>query len=845
MADLSRQVTSETLHARDGFDPTSTGERVALTQTVAAVRILGVFLTETVRISDSASVVRFPLEAALSDTVRLGRDLILELQEPDLQPLVVFLPDGEALRTQDPIQARRFPLSVSLSESLHVTDFGWGVIVDPPVLAYPVVELALGGSFRECVVSDAPLAWWRFAEMGAGAVGAAKVRDTSGFGHHGTIVGAVTVGADPGIPEGGASYLFAGGHVTIPATAPAGGATQTIECWFKPTAPMTRGIILADDAADTYLMFEGSAGSATLSMHFGGHHYASAILTPSVWHHIVVSITAGTGTFYFDGAAAGTFTGFTDLVVTKIGDRTALDIPLLGTLDELVIYDTALSSADALRHYAAGFWTDVSEDLIGSDGLEMAFGIGNNGPLDRMADAGTCTFGLWNDAGNSGGLEGYYSPQHPNARSGFTYGVFVRVRFLYLGTLYPRFIGKVTAIDPKPGRNAAHQVSVTAADVMADLIEADLRNVTLQIGQTEAALMQTVFDAMPAGAQPLALDLGVGLDVAPYAFDNLGDGMTAYDPLAKLTISSVGFGYAGPTGAYRYENRQQRQIVSSTFTFDDAALSDVVVPSTLENLYNDVRATFHPKTVDAAATTVLWSQTGVPPSIEPGASTETWGTYFNPTQTEQHIGGTAQVAVTATTDYLANAQADGLGTNKTANITVTAEPFASTVKFTITNNDAAAVFITKLQIRGKGLYDLSPQTVESFVAQPYGVRALTIDMPYQADYETALGLAQYIRAQYEHLDNQVRSFRFLGTLTHAAMRAAMTLGIGDRVTVSETVTGLDRADVFVQSISVRVTQGLMLECEVGVSPTSFFADAWIMDDADRSLAGTSTYFGYA
>lgn len=496
-----------------------------------------------------------------------------------------------------------------------------------------------------------------------------------------------------------------------------------------------------------------------------------------------------------------------------------------------------------------GVWTDVTADVGGAEGegISGGWGIGGNGPTDRLADLGILTFTLNNSTTNSAHLAGYYSPAHANCRAGFQHGVLCRRTCTYLGTGYPRFYGKVFNIDPAPGSLKSRRTQVIVHDLMDDLIETDLRNVTLQVNQTEAQLIATIVAALPAAAQPVSSSLDSGLDTSPFAFDTLGPGQKAIAPLADIAISAVGYIYMKPDGVLRYENRQARQLKTSSFTLANDMI-DLVVPTSLEGVYNHIRATFHPRIVDAAATTVLWSQTGTPPSIGPAQTIEIWGDYYKATEPSVLIGGTAQVTPAATTDYLANTLADGTGTNKTANITVVATFFASTVKFVITNNDAGTVFLTKLQARGKGLYDLSPVTVESTSTQFYGDRVINIDLPYQTNFNVTQDLADYIRSQYETLGTQAQSVTFNANRSGAFMLAAMTAQIGDRITISEAQTGLTTIDTFINSIHLTSKPGragAITECRFGLASATFFDQVWVMDDASLSLAGTSTYFGFA
>jgi hypothetical protein len=270
-------------------------------------------------------------------------------------------------------------------------------------------------------------------------------------------------------------------------------------------------------------------------------------------------------------------------------------------------------------------------------------------------------------------------------------------------------------------------------------------------------------------------------------------------------------------------------------------------------VFNRVRLTTHPTRIDAAATTVLFAipiASATQPSrltIAAGDTVEYWGDYFNPANVEQRIGGTAQIAPAATTDYVANAAADGSGANKTGSVTVTAEYFASAVKFTITNGDAAAVSMTTLQCRGKGVYRDADLTLESTSSQPYGQRPVSIDLPYQNDPNVAQDLADYLLAQYESPASQAQSMTFNPHADPAAMVAALTGTYGDRVHVQETVTGLN-ADLFLQGMQLVVTPSMPptpihLEATWRLSPSIFASSFWILEDPASQL-GINTVLGF-
>lgn len=470
---------------------------------------------------------------------------------------------------------------------------------------------------------------------------------------------------------------------------------------------------------------------------------------------------------------------------------------------------------------SAGVWTAISADVVAAMGLRLRYGVQGNGPADCLASTGECSFALRNDARNSGTTQGWYSPVHASKRSGWTFGIPLKVEFTYSAVTYTKFRGKVRAISPMPGTGRGERVDVVAYDGMGDLMDADAREVTLQTSKTEAQLLTTLLDSLPTDAQPVARDLNTGIDTYPYAFDNVGGGTKAAALAKDIIGSAYGIAFFKGDGTFAYRNRHTRATGSSAFTLTNS-MHGLVVPSSLDKVYNRVRVTIHPKSVDAAATTVLAAQTGTAPDITAGASLTVWLNFRDPDETKRLIGGTAAVAPVATTDYTANDAADGTGTDRTGSITVTATAFASSAKFVITNNHTGTVYLTKLQIRGKGVYDDGPRTFEKYTAATYGDRPLALDMPYQDDAEIGQSAADYIYAQYNSLTNQIEGLEFVANQSDALMTQALTREPGDLITVTETVTGLSAVKAVIHSVELEVTGGLHLVCRWGLAPASPF-----------------------
>jgi len=729
------------------------------------------------------------------------------------------------------------------------------------------LEASLGGSLRQRIIARAPIGWWRLAETS----GVAK--DSSGSGRPGTVSGTgVTRQAASLMPEGGWGYTFAG--------ASSGSVSMGDDAAFEFNQGYTIEIFGLQYTTSTSQAIVSKALSPSgkgwgVFVTTGGkiRFFAITAAGASVWlldtdaayndglpHHVVAESDGSTNaiTIYVDGVAvkqttAGAGTPDTNAANFSIGSLDLAGSFFTGTIDDVVVYNTAIGAAAVAADYAATRWTDITEDVWDDPPLAWGWGILGSGPTDRVADAHDASGDLFNAAANSAGLEGYYSPGHVNQRTGFARGIVVRGVATLAGDDYPLFIGVLDDIAPEPGRNQAHHVPLVIRDFMATLIDADLREVALQIDKTEGELLEALIDSLPVTVQPLALDFDASLDTSPYAFHDLAPGVKAIQPATDIVLSALGYLYVNRLGHLRYENRQARQVSTSVFAIDDD-MSTIEAPSDADDVATRFRLTIHPKRIDAAATTVLFSipvASAAQPStlaIEPGETVAYSGDYFNPSNVEQQIGGTAQVdPPVITTDYLANAADDGTGTNKSAAVTVAADFFGASVAFSIANTDPATVYITKLQCRGKGLYDEAPVTVEAISEHETLERPVDIDLPYQTSATLAQALADYLIAQFaidEDQPTRAKVVTFRANLSDEFLLAALTLDVGDRITVTETVTGVTTVDVFVQGARFTLSRGGLLDVTLYLSPSIFSDEFWILEDPDSQL-GLNTILAFA
>lgn len=720
-------------------------------------------------------------------------------------------------------------------------------------------------SYRNAVLGHANLvAYWRLNES-AGTI----ATDESDASFDGTYTGSYTLAQTGALSDGstGVDFVSQAGYVDLGVHAQFSPTSAfSVEAWCKPLRSFissTNYEIFGNEYFENYgilLRLESNHASTPTAgrIHartnqLGGTSQLTTADLSAInignWCHVVWTWDGTNGRLYLNGSLVLGPTAQTAPVVstvtTYIGAGRTSPQRFNGIIDEVAFYNAALSATTITQHYSLRtdeLWVTLA-DTVGANGVRLHYGVTGNGPLDCIAGPGELHFSLRNDPRNAGATQGWYSPSHTNRRPGWTFGVPIRVRITYDAVTYTKWIGKVRKIDPEPGRYRGQVVHVTAYDYVQDLLETNAREVTVQINKTEAELIEAVLDALPAMSQPLARDIDVGVDTYPQAFDNAKGDVKALTLIKQAATSALGFVAIKGDGTLIYRSRHTRALAVSSYTFADT-MHDLSVPSTLDNVYNRVRATNHPKTISATATDELYAvPSGGAIEISAGATVEVWTDYTDPNDRQVHIGGTAVVTtLVGGTHYVANTAADGSGSNVTANITASIDPFSSTAKWTLTNNGGSTAYMTTLKVIGKAIRDLGPQTYEYAVDRDYGDRPLDIDLPYQDDPFIASSAATYIVTAYADLEAQINDIGILANVSDDFMTQALEREPGDRITVTEYATGIS-TDAMIQSVAFEISQNVIIRCKWGLAPANT-VNFWLLGTVGASELGDTTTLGF-
>lgn len=470
--------------------------------------------------------------------------------------------------------------------------------------------------------------------------------------------------------------------------------------------------------------------------------------------------------------------------------------------------------------HTAPEWLNITSDVVVSDGVTWSRGMQGTTLLDRCASSGSLTFTLK----ESRTARKYLPPGYVDG-SDFTFGLLTPVRVTLSDGSTPTvvFRGTIKQVDYGTGpHRQGRRVRVMATDWLDDAATYRLSGLAAQVGKRPDEVLTTITTSNP----PVATSFDTSAVPFAYALDNIEQNATTQlQVLAQIANSEYGYVYVTGAGTLRFESRTARAAATAsivTLTNEMVAWTPII---TNAQRVGSVKAITHPRRVDTAATTVLFSRYNIANGqaaleIAAGATVTVFGPYGDPNNGNARCGGTAMVTPAASTDYTANAAAGGGGTDKTATLSVTASYTSSGVSLALQNTDTATIYVTKLQCRGKGIYDTTPVEVTNDIDAPL----VTLDMPYQSDTNVGVGVAAQARNQWAGAQPGVVTFN---ALTSTRLTAAVVGEIGNRVTIGESRSS-ETGTFHIQAISQTLTSNKDLLTTWTLIPVQY-SYWWVLD----------------
>lgn len=251
--------------------------------------------------------------------------------------------------------------------------------------------------------------------------------------------------------------------------------------------------------------------------------------------------------------------------------------------------------------------------------------------------------------------------------------------------------------------------------------------------------------------------------------------------------------------------RRMSQMINPALILSDAPLDGLTVDLDINSVINAVQVTVYPvETVGSPIT--LWKSQPVL-RLAPGETRIVYALFRD--ENGERCGAVNVIAPVANTDYTVNEKSDGTGFDYTLsssfNLSTVAE--ATRMKITLTNNAIGSLYVTLLKVRGRPIITYNPIVLEhadTTSQETYQTRARVIDLPMQSKPIFGEALAGYLIFRYKNpaLRADYLTVRGRDVLNGVNL---FSLDLLDRITISDTQTGLTNAGHLIRAVEYDLT----------------------------------------
>jgi hypothetical protein len=318
--------------------------------------------------------------------------------------------------------------------------------------------------------------------------------------------------------------------------------------------------------------------------------------------------------------------------------------------------------------------------------------------------------------------------------------------------------------------------------------------------------------------------------------------------LSKIPVTKANSGYLlKEDGGHLLLETGGKIILNQTAAISLVDKQSETVISHGKDMANIVEATCYPRKIDTSLT-VLYSLDS-PISIKAGETKSDYKVSFRDAVAgAQSVSGTNMQAPVATTDYLMNTLENGTGTDKTANLTVTAVYGTDGAVYTLINGSANDCFITKLQARGYGIYIYDPISVsfqDDTLVDLYGSYKQSLDLKYQDDPANASGYSYILLGLNKNPITVIDSITFYANASADMLGAFLYCDISNKVHLQDCMSGVN-GDYFINGVEFNISQNNIIKFTWIVKPSNkdeyLF---WQLGTVGRSELGSTATLGFS
>jgi Concanavalin A-like lectin/glucanases superfamily len=232
-------------------------------------------------------------------------------------------------------------------------------------------------NFSLGVFCGGPRHYWRLGDRSG-----VTARDEVGTGAA-TYEGGVGLGA-PGAPTGVTDpsvTLDGSGRVSLGWQ----WSPRTVELWLKTTDPGP-GAAFSNRNDISHYVFLGTSGDGRLLAFDTRPLTSEARIDDGRWHYVVYTYDGTVGRLYLDGSiiASESYERILGGAEASIGYDASLQSSFRGSVDEVAIYDTALSEAQVREHYASRLPRSAGSKKIAGRYVRARFGSAASQPFSLV-----------------------------------------------------------------------------------------------------------------------------------------------------------------------------------------------------------------------------------------------------------------------------------------------------------------------------------------------------------------------------------------------------------------------------------------------------------------------------
>lgn len=302
---------------------------------------------------------------------------------------------------------------------------GCGSLATPtsiPLTVTPTSATFIAGQVVTLTTTATSATWSTGATGASISFNPTSTTTISVSGLTGTCPGSATISltrsASTVVPKAAVSFDGTNDYVeSSTATGISGTSNRTIEAWIKTSQTTGQGVIVDQGLTQTGQRFTLNVLSGALRIEIQGGGLNGGNVADGNWHHVAVTYNNADATpyrLYIDGvlSASGTIAATLNTADSKlvIGQKVDLSSPFNGSIDEVRVWNRALSSTEIASKYLCELGTGET-GLVAYYKFNEAVPNGNNGGFVTVRDAsGSNNPGLLSNFGLTGTTSNWVAP---------------------------------------------------------------------------------------------------------------------------------------------------------------------------------------------------------------------------------------------------------------------------------------------------------------------------------------------------------------------------------------------------------------------------------------------------